>query len=214
MAKKQSDFFWASFTDLMISLFFVMLVLFAVLNKERVIYEEDAKYLLGLKEIDNQIEALKETEAFEYEEAYKRFLLTREITFKRDQHTITDEGERDYLLNVGKILDSLIATQQNDSVRYLVLIEGMASRTGDRDHNFLLSYRRAYEVYQIWKQGTEDNIISFMDSTEVLVAGSGVDGVGRYPSAEEARNQRFIIQIIPKFRIETATRHGARIKEE
>ena len=90
----------------------------------------------------------------------------------------------------------------------------MASRTGDRDHNFYLSYRRAYEVYQIWKKGSKENILSFMDNTEVLVAGSGVDGVGRYPAAEEKRNQRFLIQIIPKFRIKTATTSTESHKEQ
>lgn len=205
MVKRKSNFFWASFADLMISLFFLMLVLFAVLNREREIYQQDAKYLMNLKKIDEQIEALEKSGYFKYEQQYKRHLLTEEITFDAGKYKIWKWEDQEYLTKVGKAIDLLIKEQHSDSVRYLVIIEGMASKPGDEDENYELSYKRAYEVYKLWKQKASYGIISFVDDTEVLVAGSGEGGVGRYNEKEDRRNQRFLIQVIPKFQIETVT---------
>lgn len=204
MAKKKGNFFWTSFTDLMISLFFLMLVLFAILNRERELYQQDAKYLLNLKKIDEQIEALEKTGEFRYEEKYKRHLLTKEISFERNKYEIKDIGERNYLSRLARIVDTLIQQQQNDSVRYMVIIEGMASKAGPLDANYILSYQRAYEVFKIWQSVARRGDISFINDTEVLIAGSGEGGVGRYSGEEDRRNQRFLIQVIPKTRIETS----------
>lgn len=203
MAKRRSSFFWASFTDLMISLFFLMLVLFAILNRERQIYQEDAKYLMDLKKIDEQIEALEESGFFKYEQKYKRHLLTKEVTFDAGQYIIRRWQDQEYLVNVGKAIDRLVESQQSDSVQYLIIIEGMASKSGGLDENYDLSYKRAYEVYKLWKQRAKYGIISFVENTEVLIAGSGEGGVGRYTGNDDEKNQRFLIQVIPKVQIQT-----------
>ncbi len=203
MAKRRSNFFWASFADLMISLFFLMLVLFAILNRERQIYQKDAKYLMDLKKIDEQIEALEESGYFEYEEEYKRHLLTKEITFDVGQYNIRRQEDKKYLVEVGRAIDKLVKKQLTDSVQYLVIIEGMASKSGDLDQNYELSYKRAYEVYKIWKQKAESAVLSFVNHSEVLIAGSGEGGVGRYQGEEDELNQRFLIQVIPKAQIQT-----------
>lgn len=203
MVKRRSNFFWASFADLMISLFFLMLVLFAILNRERQIYQKDAKYLMDLKKIDEQIEALEESGYFKYEQKYKRHLLTKEITFEAGRYLIRHWEDRKYLLEVGKAIDKLVEKQITDSVQYLVIIEGMASKPGDLDQNYELSYKRAYEVYKIWKHHAKSEVLSFVNHSEVLIAGSGEGGVGRYEGEEDELNQRFLIQVIPKAQIQT-----------
>ena len=103
-----------------------------------------------------------------------------------------------------KVITKLDSMKKEDEysnldVRYLVVIEGMASNDGYRD-NDVLSYARALSLYLLWRK----NGISFESSQcEVQVAGSGTRGVGRYNSdfktpEDEARNQRIIIQIVPK----------------
>ena len=55
-----------------------------------------------------------------------------------------------------------------------------------------LSYRRALALYNKWKG------LNFRESnTEIIIAGSGFNGVNRDNIVED-NNKRFIIQIIPK----------------
>ena len=84
-------------------------------------------------------------------------------------------------------------------ITYLVVIEGMASKDNYYDNDGL-SYKRALSLYYLWKR----NGISFEKSQcEVQVAGSGIRGRGRYNESnmnpeDEVKNQRIIIQIVPK----------------
>ena len=55
-----------------------------------------------------------------------------------------------------------------------------------------LSYRRALALYNQWKH------LNFRESnTEIIIAGSGFNGINRDKIVED-NNKRFIIQIIPK----------------
>ena len=55
-----------------------------------------------------------------------------------------------------------------------------------------LSYHRALALYNKWKH------LNFRDSnTEIIIAGSGFNGINR-DNVVEDNNKRFIIQIIPK----------------
>ena len=84
-------------------------------------------------------------------------------------------------------------------ITYLVVIEGMASKDNYYD-NDALSYKRALSLYYLWRR----NGISFEKSQcEVQISGSGIRGRGRYNAdgespRDEVRNQRIIIQIVPK----------------
>jgi len=58
-----------------------------------------------------------------------------------------------------------------------------------------LSYNRALAVVFLWQQAG----IQFPKNIEVIPAGSGYRGAGRYRGyAKEQLNKRFIIQIQPK----------------
>lgn len=84
-------------------------------------------------------------------------------------------------------------------ITYLVVIEGMASKDSYFD-NDALSYKRALSLYYLWRR----NGISFEKSQcEVQISGSGIRGRGRFNEdgnspGEEVKNQRIIIQIVPK----------------
>ena len=84
-------------------------------------------------------------------------------------------------------------------ITYLVVIEGMASKDNYYD-NDALSYKRALSLYYLWRR----NGISFEESQcEVQISGSGVRGRGRFNAdglcpKDEVKNQRIMIQIVPK----------------
>ena len=202
MSKRKKDFFWASYTDLMTSLFFVMLVLymltFVLLKKQQKEFEEKAKRFEELEEMEKSLGKLEETELFVYQPTYKRYIFKESIQFSKESATISPRYTRN-LRKAGQEIYSVVEKSAKDfNVRYLLVIEGMASRDRASDEfNYQLSYRRAKSLYEFWKnQGIEfDEKVC-----EVLIAGSGTGGVGR-DSINEVKNQQFLIQIIPKVEI-------------
>lgn len=240
MKRGKNDFFWASYSDLMTSLFFVMFVLFVILynsrdntadlRKKNEDLQKQIEYLttknesLGdsLSVSKKEKDKLKELEypkeyidslIFKYEQKYKRFALINDVKFDMGQAIIKD-GTR--ALEIGRSIVKLIENVNGNkelkslSPRYLVVIEGMASKhTGTEDENYFLSYRRAYSLYQNWRK--EPDIRRVLDNEgicEIIIAGSGIRGVGRVAPSyvemngayceDDTPNQRFLIQIIPK----------------
>ena len=213
----RKSLFWTSYSDLMTSLFFAMLVLFVVvviamgsvnrqladaLKRANVTIEQQ-KQVLRLQE---QFHTLSNATSLEFDED-KRMFYARDFVgveiFQPNQDIIKEE----YLEKVdavGKdlknILDSLNST--NKHFQYQLVIEGTAaipyehlkSRTFNPDNieMYMLSYRRALALYLRWKH------LNFRESnTEIIIAGSGFNGRNRDMIIEE-NNKRFIIQIIPK----------------
>jgi hypothetical protein len=116
---------------------------------------------------------------------------------------------------IKQIVDHLQELKKTDEnfkdVSYTFLIVGSSSNLGDdrnmpkcyngfKDWMYMLSYQRAKSLFVYWK---EHNIIdldneAYHDIIDFNIAGNGLGGVGRYYGAGEYRNQRFMIQIIPK----------------
>ncbi len=192
-----SGFFWPSFTDLMISLFFVMLVLY-VLTFVRLKAEQQATedQLNRIREIQSGVQALPK-EYFTFQPEFKRFTLNRDIQFQRGKSEIVGEY-KDFLIQVGKSIEELISRlkeqYRNDDIKYMIVIEGMASRDG-YPLNDELSYQRSLALARFWQ---DNNIVFDPNVCELQIAGSGVNGVGRYLADQEYKNQRFLIQILPK----------------
>jgi hypothetical protein len=200
MKHKESNFFWTSYTDLMTSLFFVMLALYiltvAVLRNQQKATEEQ---LNKIKEIQNATKELPE-KYFEYQPKYKRFTLKTQINFSAKSFKIPDD-DYEYLIGVGRsiqrLVDTLKVKYKNTDIKYLIVIEGMASKDSYKD-NYKLSYERALALYNFWNN---ERVKVILDPSvcEVIIAGSGIGGIGRYEKqSEEYKNQRFLIQIIPK----------------
>ena len=101
-----------------------------------------------------------------------------------------------------------------NNIKFLVVIEGQSSRVSydvdDYHNNYTLSYLRAQFLNKFWKENGID--LASIPRCELIISGSGEDGVPRVvPSvkepkttaelakwiAEESRNQRFLIHIVP-----------------
>ncbi len=211
MSKPKKSLFWASYADLMTSMFFIMLTLFVassiLLSKERqewrdkYFQSEDQKQ--QLQRINDVIQDLDST-YFEYIDLYKKSKLVIPVNFGVDQYNINglSKETRDELEKAGRSLKAFVdeTTKKYPGVQYILIIEGQASRTGGTDHNYELSYRRAYSLKKYW----EDKNIKFDAlNCEVLIGGSG-DGIQsgtglmREDPSKEYLNQRFLIHILPK----------------
>lgn len=209
--------FWTSYSDLMTSLFFAMLVLFVVvvvamgsanrktkeaLKKANVTIEQQNQIL----RLQDQFNTLTASTSLKYDNE-KRMFYAKDFVgieiFKPNEDVIKEE----YIETVDKVgqdiktlIDSL--KTNNSEFKYQLVIEGTAAipykelRAGtfnpDNKIMYELSYRRALALYDRWKK------LEFRKSnTEIIIAGSGFNGINR-DSKMEDNNKRFIIQIIPK----------------
>lgn len=129
------------------------------------------------------------------------------------------QAKRDSILDAGRIVMNTIKKLENsdsikNNIKFLVVIEGQSSRVGydvdDYHNNYTLSYLRAQFLNKFWKEHGID--LASIPRCELIISGSGEDGVPRYiPSikdpktpeelkiwiAEEQKNQRFLIHIVP-----------------
>lgn len=202
MAKRKNTLFWASFADLMTTLFFVMLALYAVtfvyLQKVISQVQADAQKYQKILDMEASVQKLEETGLFRYEKEYKRHILTQEVFFDRDSATIKPQYFQ-MLKDAGIEISNLLNNYSGkDNIKYLVIIEGMSSRDrAGKLYNYQLSYRRAYSLFNFWDQGVWKDEYDINEKVaEIIISGSGTGGVGR--SSENKKNQRFLIQLIPK----------------
>lgn len=209
MSKQQKSFFWASYADLMTTLFFIMLMLFVstivILNRERKAVQDELRKTEAekqqLEQINNAIQGLDST-YFDYVVEYKKHKLKIPVNFVvNDYHVSNLKTEtREALLDAGRKLQMFVkqTISENPNIQYLLIIEGQASKIGGSEHNYLLSYERAYNLKTFW----EDNGIKFTASNcEVIISGSGdgvQSGTALMRESVERQNQRFLIHIIPK----------------
>jgi hypothetical protein len=151
---KNNNIFWISYSDLMTSLFFIMLVLFVVtigyLQYQKKITDEQ---LRKIEELQAAVKQLPD-KYFEYQPQYKRFKLNRQIQFAKGD-SIIDSEYTNYLIEVGDAINQLIDDLKSNEayegfdIKYLVIIEGMASKD-NYNLNFELSYARAFSLYKLW----------------------------------------------------------------
>jgi hypothetical protein len=205
--KKNTDLFWVSFSDLMTSLFFIMLVLFVLtvvylkMEQSKIIAEKEE--LQKIVQLEKQFRPLQKDGDFYYLEACRKFvakdLLGKEI-FERNKTKILSEYVQPTLA-VGKKLEQFLNNleKNNPDFLYLLVIEGNMGNSYDmkfdEDDNFgyTKSYERALAVYNLW---ILNNVNFRKSNVEVLISGSGFNGLCR--EGNEENNKRFSIQIIPK----------------
>lgn len=199
---KNNNIFWIGYSDLMTSLFFIMLILFVTtigyLQSQKKATENQLK---KIAELQTAVKRLPEV-YFEYQPQYKRFKLKKQIQFDLGKAEIKSEYSN-YLINVGVSINSLIDSlylkdkYKNFEIKYLVVIEGMAS-IDNYNQNFELSYERAYSLYKLWKYKIKNGIIFNPNYCEIQIAGSGTEGIREYNGTQEYKNQQFLIHIVPK----------------
>lgn len=213
----KKSLFWTSYSDLMTSLFFTMLVLFVVVvvamgivNKRlqealnhAVVTIEQQEQVLKLKE---QFQTLATSTSLDYDSERKMFYVKDFVgieIFQPNQDVIKPIY-LDKVDKVGRDIKNILNALTNSSGRfkYQLVIEGTAAipykelKAGTYDPDnidmYLLSYRRALALYQRWRHlNLREN------NTEIIIAGSGFNGINRDDKIED-NNKRFIIQIIPK----------------
>lgn len=217
---KKKDFFWLSYSDLMTSLFFVMLVLFILVfaiqknmiseldetNENLTAANEELKAakeeLDEIKRIQKALEKL-DPNYFLYDKRNKRYKLKVDVQFNSNSAAITDIpiSIRKEFLEAGKKIHALMSqlTKDNPNVNYLLIIEGNTQRSGDNylripDDGYRLSYNRALALINYW----QNNNLDFKEfhNCEILITGSGYFGKSR--EKNESENRKFTIQITPK----------------
>ena len=197
------SFFWASYADLMSSLFFIMLVLFVLtivmLQKQMIEIEEMRKAteaeINKIKEIQNAISNIDST-YFAYNAEHKKHILKIDVGFQTNSADITDIelDTRHQLLNAGKAINQFIKDAcQKYNAQYLLIIEGQASKDNFIRNNEL-SYERALALVNYWKN---NGVLFNSEQCEVIISGSGQDGTLRIQPdvAGNVKNKRFLIHI-------------------
>lgn len=205
MSKKEmKSYFWTSYSDLITSLFFIMLVLFVLaiglLAKSLVATKSE---LNNIKKIEKSTEELdKKGGDFEYNKDYEKYVLKVPVYFPETEcdFKFLSDNVKNRLNRAGdKIIDFL---KRHKETKYLMIVEGQASRNSERqmDQNYTYSFGRAMNLMKFWILTKHKN---FGNNVEVQIAGSGdgrlnVHNFNVDNNPYDKRNQRFLIYIIPK----------------
>lgn len=209
MKVKKQPSFWASYSDLMSNLFFIMLVLFVLvlaLLSSRVVQISTiaistANQLKILEEIEKSTDNI-DSVYFEYKPEFKKHVVKIKVNFETGCSDISNIGytTQQKLAAAGKTIQTFIKQNTEEykeyDIQYLLIIEGQASKD-NWDRNYELSYERALSLKKFW----DDQNIHFGDKCEVLISGSGdgrSSGTDFMREHIETDNQRFLIHIIPK----------------
>ena len=199
--QKKESFFWTSYSDLMTSMFFVMLVLFvlaiALLHNKMVATETQLK---KIQQLQHSIENI-DPEYFEYSKEFKRHTL-KDITvsFQTGSSNINDIPQKDLdrLKAAGQAIVRFMqeAKKTIPDAEYLLIIEGQSSKD-NYVRNYELSYERSLSLIKYW---SSNGIVFDSLPCEVIISGSGQLSSFRVEpdNKNNKANQRFVIHIIPK----------------
>jgi hypothetical protein len=208
MKNNSKSYFWISYSDLMTSLFFVMLALFVLTIV--LLHERSKANEIEVRKI-RQIEcAVKNInpDLFSYNNKYKKHVLKIDVQFeayKFDMNSINDETKKK-LFNAGNAIKDFVNKSYKEyHASYFIVVEGQTSRDqyykDDYYNNNVLSYQRAWVLVNFWKKnGIDFDSGDLKDKCELIIAGSGCNGAMRKMPDNQynTANQRFIINIIPK----------------
>ena len=200
MAEKRESFFWTSYSDLMTSLFIIMLVLFVLvivlLNKRM---EATIIELEDIKKVEASTRDL-EGKYFTYNKEYEKFILNIDCQFPVSKYDIEllSDTTRSQLMDAGKQVKDFL--EKHSENQYLVIVEGQASANSVKmtEFNYNLSYQRALSLIKFWATNPD---VKFSDKNcELQIAGSGDGRLSAKTMRESVneKNQRFLIYIIPK----------------
>lgn len=225
---KRNNLFWISYSDIMTSLFFIMLVLFVVSYS---FFRATVGEIAVLKEEEEEITAIRAAleslnpELFEFDDVNKRYSLNIDVSFDvRDDNIFVMLPQKlDSLELAGRELynrvQDLVSNDEFTRLPYLLLIiEGNAQRacadsSNEESCNYItrpdfgynLSYRRALALVNFWE--SRGISFDFGDRCEVIIAGSGYFGLSRDENNEEL-NRRFSLQITSKYTLERDNDNG------
>lgn len=175
-----------------------------ILANAKATYEQ----LQQILQLDQQFKELSNSSVLGYDEEKKMFFAKDFVgveIFNPNDDNIKPEY-LDKVKEVGEALKVILGKLHSENPRfsYQLVIEGTAAIkcdqkvagtfNPDNQEMYWLSYRRALALYNKWRsQGL--NLRNY--NTEIIIAGSGFNGINRDNRVED-NNKRFIIQIIPK----------------
>lgn len=216
--------FWTSYSDLMTSLFFAMLVLFVVVvvamgsvNRQLKIKQAELEealkkanatneQLTQILQLQNQFNTLTTSSTLRYDDQ-KRMFYAKDFVgieiFEPQKDVIKDKYVKT-VDKVGKDLKQLIDSLKvkNNDFKYLLVIEGTAAipyeelKAGTFNPDHVGMYELSFRrAHALYDRWKH---LNFRESnTEIIIAGSGFNGKNRDQIVED-NNKRFVIQIIPK----------------
>ncbi len=200
MKKSKESFFWTSYSDLMTSLFIIMLVLFVLvivlLNKRM---EATIIELEDIKKVEASTRDL-EGKYFTYNKEYEKFILNIDCQFPVSKYDIEllSDTTRSQLMDAGQQVKDFL--EKHSENQYLVIVEGQASANSEKmtEFNYNLSYQRALSLIKFW--ATNPKVKFSEKNCELQIAGSGDGRLSAKTMRESVneKNQRFLIYIIPK----------------
>lgn len=177
----------------------------------------EAEYL-RIQELSKAIKTLDDNPYFAYSVQHQKHILKLQVEFKTNHyeipHGLKELHIQQELNKVGESLLQTIIRLRSEYVdkgsktpfriKFLVVIEGQASRSGDEYQNYLLSYQRALSLKHLWDRVTfhGTRFSSPQLNCEIVVSGSGWYGSPREveftPNGRaNPANQRFLVHIIP-----------------
>ena len=231
--------FWPSYVDIMTTLFAITLVLFAVSFSRFKVKEKQLQSLVDEYEniitVYSTVGSIDSTKYFGYNEQYLKHLFTVEVEYQEKEFHINKlkldltnpeaaNQKRKDIITAGNIIKQTIQKLETsdttkNNIKFLVVIEGQASKVGFNENawanNYTLSYLRAQYLNEFWKANGID--LNAIPKCELIISGSGEGGVPRvvpdekalrkaYPNNKEfwehwreveGKNQRFLIHIVP-----------------
>lgn len=214
MSQKQESYFWTSYSDLMTTLFFVMLLLFVLASA--MLKKDKDKIKAEKEEIENIVKSTEDLigKYFRYESDYKKFVLNIDVKYltgKSDMNDLVADDKEHQLRQLraaGVEIQKFLERHKEN--QYVLIIEGQASRD-DNLTNYELSYQRALGLMKFW---IEDSNLKFRENCEIVISGSGdgkLDTHSMRDTTNEA-NQRFLIHILPKNILENSKKNISSIK--
>lgn len=227
----KKEAFWLSYSDMMTSLFFIMLLLLLacvfvvrpvvpdtklktendslrllVENTKRTVDSISVGYdqLQRILKLEEQFRVLSASSSLRYNKGNRTFI-ARDLEGIEIFEPLGDQIKQVYkerVQQVGRDLEKVLYSlnRENPDFRFLLVIEGTSANNArrsmdpDREYNYHLSYGRALSLYKFWK---DNNFDLRRYNTEILICGSGLNGINRDDRLEE-NNKRFVIQILPK----------------
>lgn len=183
-------------------------VVIGALRRENDSVNATNQQLQQIFNLNEQFKVLSENSALSYVPEKKMFVAKDFIgieIFEPNDDKIKSEYVNK-VKEVGRSLEYLVKELYEKSPKqsFQLVIEGYAAiewekklnhsyKPDDRDV-YILSYKRALAVYNKWR---DENINLRKYNTEIIIAGSGLNGINR-DNKNENNNKRFVIQIIPK----------------
>ncbi|MEI6949302.1 OmpA family protein [Paraflavisolibacter sp. H34] len=200
MDEQNNDYFWPSYVDFMMVLFFIALGLggymFLEYNNK---IKAGRKYETLVKEVIRINESLKNE--FERNHLQIDFSNKEKIKLKGDFYFETasyelksDEAVRN-IRAIGRSFKKVLDADSNFA-KYSILVEGHTDDVADDDYNNILSYNRALCITRIWSEGYGFQLPRY----DIIASGFGerkpvADNI---TPAHRALNRRIEISIIPK----------------